>query len=77
MDYKPEIQEGKYREANVRSAYSVQTPSMMYENAIRLSLLPGSHIGDYSKEALKEPGKHYMERMPATQANLNSNYQFH
>jgi len=76
MNYLSNVQERKYREANVPNAYSVQTPSMMYEMAMRLSLLPGSHIGDYSKEVLKEPGKHYEGKTPKNQPEPNSNYQF-
>ena len=75
MDYKPNVQERRYREMPDQEAYSMQTPSMMYERAMRFSQ-QGSHLGDYSKEALKDPSKHYEGKMPKNQPEPNSNYQF-
>ena len=76
MDYSPNVRERKYREMPDQEAYSMQTPSMMYERAMRLSLLPGSHIGDYSKEILEEPSKHYEDKMPKKQSDSDSKYKF-
>ncbi len=76
MDYRPNVRERKYTEMPNQEAYLTQMSSMMYERAVRMSLLPGSHIGDYSKELLEEPSKRYENKMPKQTMNNSSNYQF-
>ncbi len=47
----------------------------MYEMAMRFSQ-GGSHLGDYSKEILEEPSKHYEGKVPKKQPDTGSNYKF-
>jgi hypothetical protein len=75
MDYRSNVQERKYGEVSEQRNYSVQTFSRMYEMAMRFSQ-GGSHIGDYSKEILEEPSKHYEGKVPKKQVDSSPNYKF-
>lgn len=75
MDYRTNTQERKYNED--RQMYLSQGFSQqLYERAMRFSLLPGSHIGDYSKELLEKPSEHYEGKMPKNKPDQSSNYKF-